>query len=139
MSHHNLFLSHSWKYGDEYDRLIKLLDDQVSKNKDFDYTNFSVPKDDPVHDADNDAQLKAAIRAQMHKCANIIVLAGVYSTYSKWIKIEIELAKEMNKKIIAIQPCGAERTSEFVKNNATHIISWNGLSVVNAIKALKIT
>lgn len=33
-----------------------------------------------------------------------LVLAGVYSTYSKWIQIELELAAEMRKKIIPIEP-----------------------------------
>lgn len=137
MSHHNLFLSHSWKYDSEYKNLIALLDKQ--KGDDFSYSNYSVPKDDPIHDAPNDKKLKEAIKAQMVKCSNIIILAGVYSTYSKWINIEIELAKEMGKKIIAVQPYQAERTSTKVKENADHIVGWYGLSIVNAVKAIKVT
>ena len=37
----------------------------------------------------------------------VLILAGVYSTYSKWINIEIDLAKNgfyTPKRIIAIEP-----------------------------------
>ena len=63
-----------------------------------------------------------------------LVLAGVYSTYSKWIQIELELAAEMRKKIIAIEPWGAERTSAIVKCYADDIVKWQGASVVRAIR-----
>jgi len=134
MSHHNLFLSHSWKYSDAYDGLVTLLNNR--EDRDFTYSNYSVPKDDPIHNAANNLLLKAAIRAQMVRCSKIIILAGVYATYSKWINIEIQLAKEMGKKIIAVQPWGAEKTSTVVKNNADRVITWNSRSLVNAIKEL---
>ena len=134
MSHHNLFLSHSWKYSDAYDGLVTLLNNR--EDRDFTYSNYSVPKDDPIHNAANDLLLKAAIRAQMVRCSKIIILAGVYATYSKWINIEIQLAKEMGKKIIAVQPWGTEKTSTVVKNNSDRVITWNSRSLVNAIKEL---
>ena len=134
MSHHNLFLSHSWKYSDAYDGLVTLLNNR--EDRDFTYSNYSVPKDDPIHNAANDLLLQAAIRAQMVRCSKIIILAGVYATYSKWINIEIQLAKEMGKKIIAVQPWGTEKTSTVVKNNSDRVITWNSRSLVNAIKEL---
>lgn len=126
---YNLFISHSWAYSDAYEKLINLLD---SANN-FSYKNYSVPKDDPIHNAKYDYQLKEAIRNQIKHASCILILAGVYSTYSKWINIEIELAQEMGKKIIAIEPWGSERTSTIVKNNATKIVKWQTSSIVKAI------
>lgn len=100
---YNLFISHSWTYGDAYEKLVNLLNGVSG----FTYRNYSVPKNDPIHNAPCDYQLRAAIRNQMQHASCILVLAGVYSTYSKWIKIELELAAEMGKKIIAIEPWGA--------------------------------
>lgn len=40
----------------------------------------------------------------------------------------------MNKKIIAIEPFGSERTSTIVKSAADEIVKWNTDSIVNAIK-----
>ena len=54
----------SWTYGDAYDKLCNLLDAAPR----FTYRNYSVPKDDPVHDAPNAAALYAAIKHQMIFC-----------------------------------------------------------------------
>lgn len=127
---YNLFISHSWNYSDTYDGLVKLLNAKPY----FDYKNYSVPKNDPIHNAPYDYQLKAAIRNQMQHASCVLILAGVYSSYSKWINIEIQLAQEMGKKIIAIEPWGAERTSIVVKNAADETVRWNTDSIVRAIR-----
>ena len=127
---YNLFISHSWTYSDEYDKLVNLLDDAEN----FSYKNYSVPKNDPIHHAPYDYQLKAAIKNQMQHASCVLILAGVYSTYSKWINIEIQLAKEMGKTIIAIEPRGAERTSLVVKQAADKVVGWNTKSIVNTIR-----
>lgn len=111
---YNLFISHSWNYSDAYGKLISLL----NADPYFKYRNYSVPKDDPIHNAPYQWQLKEAIKAQMASASCILIMAGVYSTYSKWINIEIELAKSgfsVPKRIIAIEPWGSEKTSTVVK------------------------
>lgn len=70
----------------------------------------------------------------MKPASCVIILAGVYSTYSKWINIEIELARKMGKTIIAVEPWGSERTSAVVKNAADEIVRWNSDSIVRAIR-----
>lgn len=127
---YNLFISHSWTYSDAYEKLVNLLDADPY----FTYKNYSVPKNDPIHNATYDYQLKAAIRNQMQHASCVLMLAGVYSTYSKWINIEIQLAQEMGKKIIAIEPWGAEKTSIKVKNSANTIVKWQTASFVKAVR-----
>lgn len=127
---YNLFISHSWVYSDAYSKLMELL----SNAPYFIFKNYSVPKDDPIHNAPNDYQLRAAIKNQMQHASCVLILAGVYATYSKWINIEIQLAQEMGKKIIAIQPWAAQRTSQVVKNSADEIVGWNTASIVKAIR-----
>ena len=127
---YNLFISHSWTYSDAYNGLLRLLN--AAPN--FSYRNYSVPKDDPIHNAPNESQLRSAIRNQMQYASCVLVLAGVYATYSKWIKIELELAAEMGKKIIAVDPWGAERTSSIVKSFADEIVKWQSSSIVRAIR-----
>ncbi len=127
---YNLFISHSWSYSDAYEKLVKMLD----SDSNFNYKNYSVPKNDPIHDAIYDYQLKAAIKNQMQHASCVLILAGVYASYSKWINIEIQIANEMNKKIIAIEPWGSEKTSVVVKSNADRIVKWQSSSIINAIK-----
>ena len=127
---YNLFISHSWTYSDAYEILVNILNGVSG----FQYRNYSVPKNDPIHNAPYDYQLRAAIRNQMQHASCVLVLAGVYSTYSKWIKIELDLAREMGKKIIAIEPWGSERTSSMVKSYADEIVKWQGTPIVKAIR-----
>lgn len=132
---YNLFISHSWSYTDAYDKLIGLLD----KDPAFVYKNYSVPKDDPIHNAKNEKQLYEAIKAQISPSSVVLILAGVYSTYSKWINKEIYICKNAFtnvKPIIAIEPWGAERTSTEVKNAANKIVKWQSSSIISAIKEL---
>ena len=127
---YNLFISHSWAYSDAYEKLVNLLNAKTY----FNYKNYSVPKNDPIHNVPYEYQLKEAIRKRMQPASCVLIMAGVYSTYSKWINIEIELAKSMNKKIIAIEPWGSEKTSRTVKDAADVIVGWNTDSIVNAIR-----
>ena len=132
---YNLFISHSWAYSDAYDRLIELLD----SDRYFSYKNYSVPKDDPVHNANSEAALKEAIKVQMQSCSVILILAGVYATYSRWINKEIDLAQngfDTKKKIIAIEPWGSEKTSQVVKESADKVVKWQASSIIAAIKEL---
>ena len=72
-------------------------------------------------------------------CHVVIILAGVYATYSKWINIEINLAKNgfaQAKPVIAIKPRGNERISEPVSRAADRIVGWSTESVVKAIREL---
>ena len=127
---YNLFISHSWTYGDAYDKLVSML----NRAPNFTYKNYSVPKDDPIHNANNDRELKAAIRNQMQHASCVLIMAGKYASFSKWIQIEIALAQEMGKRIIAVEPWGAEHTSVVVKQAANVKAGWNTASIVSAIK-----
>ena len=132
---YHLFISHSWAYSDAYNGLIDLLD----KDPAFVYTNYSVPKDDPIHTNGTDVELYAAIKEKIAHASVVLILSGVYSSYSKWIDKEITIAKtefSSAKKNIAIEPWAAQETSIKVKNAADAIVGWNSKSVIDAIKVL---
>lgn len=126
---YNIFISHSWKYQEQYKRLKELLDSDTR----FYYKNYSVPEDNPIKGTRTDTELKEAIERKMQPCSCILILGGVYATYSKWINIEIELAKKMGKKIIAVEGWGSQRMSSHVREAADEIVKWNTNSIVKAI------
>lgn len=128
---YRLFISHSWNYSDTYKKLVNML--QGVPN--FSWKDYSVPKDDPIHDAQNTKLLYDAIKNQISPVNCVLILAGVYSTYSKWINIEIAISKkEFKKPIVAISPWGSEKTSKIVKDNADIIVKWNSSSIIQAIR-----
>ena len=137
MSKHtiNLFITHAWKYSSHYDTVYEWIfhNNWSVGQASLDFKDYSIPKDDPVHTNGSDKQLKAAIEAKLSKCSVIIVVTGVYSTYSKWIKKEIDLAQEYRKPILAITPQGAQRTSAVVAEAATKSVGWAKKSVIDGI------
>ena len=126
---YRIFISHSWKYSNQYDKIVEFLDDGGVT-----YYNHSVPKDDPVHTNGTDKQLEDAIDAKIKGCSCVIILAGVYSSCSKWIKKEIAIAQKYGKPIISVRPWGAERVSDAVTQAADVVVGWNATSVANAVK-----
>ena len=126
-----IFISHSWTYSTAYDGILKFLESEKIV-----YHNHSVPISDPIHTNGTDKELSEAIEAKVKGTSCIIILAGVYSSYSKWIQKEIEMANKYGKIIIAVEPWGSEKTSKIVKDNAHKIVKWQAKSLGDAIKEL---
>jgi hypothetical protein len=126
---YRIFISHSWSYPDHYYKIEEFLDQERVP-----YYNHSVPKDDPIHTSGSDWELEAKIEAKIKGCSCVVILEGVYASYSKWIDKEVKLARKYAKPIIAVRPWGAERVSALVRNSATIEVGWNAKSVADAIR-----
>ena len=136
MADYNLFISHAWSYGDAYENFVNLID----KKQQFSYRNYSIPKDDPVHTNGTDKELYEAIKNKIQLTHVVVIMAGVYSSYSKWINKEIQIAQSefsVPTPILAVEPWGSERTSTVVKDAADKIVGWNTDSIVSGIRELK--
>ena len=130
---YHIFISHSWSYKDAYDRLVGLLNERGY----FPFKDYSVPKDDPIHDAPNQTVLYNAIKDQISHASVVLIMAGVYASYSKWIDKEIRIAKvefAFPKPIIAVKPWAQTNLSQLVQDNADEIVGWNTESIVSAIR-----
>jgi len=127
---YNLFISHCWRYPKDYENLVRLLD----KAPNFEYKNYSVPKNNPIPNIS-----RQELEQQIRPASCILIPAGVYATYSDGeygIQTEIEIAKNMGKKIIAIDKWGAKKTSTVVHGAADKVVKWNTQSIIDAIKEL---
>lgn len=135
LTNYRLFISHSWAYGDAYDKLVGFFNDSTY----FQWSDYSVPQDDPIHFSSSDNELYEAIKRKIALVNCVVILAGVYSSYSEWINNEIEISKVVFKKpVVAIEPWGSERTSKKVKDNADVIVKWNSKSIVKAIRDISL-
>jgi len=129
---YRIFVSHSWDYSDEYENLIELLDDANN----FSYRNYSVPEEDEI-DANSDEELEDALReGQIQPASVVIVLAGLYSTYSDWIGKEIRIANDEDKPVLGVEPWGSDNTSSYVETFSDEMVGWNTDSIVEAIRDL---
>lgn len=131
----HVFISHAWKYSGHYQTLADWIFNQNWSvgQASLDFRNYSVPKDDPIHDAPNDRQLRDAIIRQISMSHVIVIPTGIYANYSKWIAKEIEGSIDLSKPILAVNPWGQQRSSSVVENAASKIVGWNKQPVVDAI------
>lgn len=126
---YRIFISHSWAYSSDYNKIESFL-----RQEGVSFYNHSVPKSDPIHTNGTDKQLSDAIEAKIKGCSCVIILAGVYSTHSKWINKEIAIAQKYGKPIIGVRLWGAEKVSDVVTQAADIVVGWNAASVANAVK-----
>ncbi|WP_346893547.1 TIR domain-containing protein [Clostridium sp. UBA871] len=134
---YRLFISHAWKYGDDYDRLVKLLD--AANN--FSYYNYSAPKEKPLFPPGTpltNPAIANKITDKIKPSQITIVISGMYTAYSDWMKYEIDESKRMKKPILAINPYGQSQgpTPKYVTDNADKIVNWSTSSIVSAIREL---
>lgn len=126
---YRLFISHSWDYGGDYQRLKDLLDNARYLN----YMNYSVPEE-KAKGTRTDRELEQALKAQLAPVQLLLVIAGMYIPYRKWIQYEMDLARFYGKPIIGIKPWGNEYVPQAVRNAACEVVAWNTNSIVTAIR-----
>lgn len=124
------FISHAWKYHDEYERLTGMLKDVPN----FLFRNSSVPKTDPIPLPITDANLKAALDEQIRVANVVLILSGMYVAHSDWIGTEITIAAKYQKPIIGVAPWGQQRVPDIVQTASKEVVRWNTDSIVAAIR-----
>lgn len=135
MTTYNIFISHAWKYSEHYNKIVQWLNEAQNDGK-LSWKNYSVPQHDSLIDPNTTVgknKLKDMLKNQISPASKIIILAGMYASYSDWIEYEIDTAVDYSKYIIGVEPWGQERTPLKVSNNANVMVGWNKNSVINAI------
>ena len=137
MSTHQIhvFISHAWNYTGNYDTLADWIFGQKWSvgQASLNFRDFSVPRNDPIHDAHDVDALKEAIYSQIGRSHVIAIPTGMYATRSTWIRREIDGAKNYEKPFLAVTPWAQEKASSIVKATANRAVGWNKKSVVNGI------
>ena len=117
LRNYHILISHSWTYSAQYNTVCSWFDNTAY----FTWYNYSVCCNKPL-DTKNDAELKEKLRNRISSASCIVVLAGMYATYSKWIDFEIETAQSMNKPIIGVKPWGQERVPLKIQNASCEMV-----------------
>lgn len=132
---YDIFISHAWKYGEQYKTLIELL----KKANNFYFRNYSAPEDNPLKnlnrtDVTTKSEITSAIKRKIKPVNAVIVISGMYANNREWMEKEIEIAQEYNKPIIAVKPWGNTNVPTYIQGVSDVIVSWNTSSIVEAIR-----
>lgn len=137
MSTHRIhvFISHSWSYSGHYKTLSEWIFEENWRagQASLDFRDFSVPKDDPIHNTNNTRELTAAIYNQIARSHVLVIPLGMYANYSDWIQKEIDGAKVYKKSILGVNPWAQQRRSSVVAAAAKEVVGWNKKSVISGI------
>lgn len=130
-----VFISHAWAYSQHYDTLATWIFKEPWSvgQASLDFHDYSVPKDNPIHNAPNTQALQQAIFNQIARSHVVVIPSGMYANHSKWIQKEIKAAKDHNKPILAVSPWAQEKNADIVVSNADNHVGWNKQPLINAI------
>lgn len=129
MTKPNIFISHQWKYSDEYHSLKQKFDDLGWKHLDY-----SVPEHDPF-DLKRKQEIEAALKEQVRQCNFFIVFARMASGNSYWIEKEVEFAVEYDKYILGVKPWNYQGNIPlFIQSACDQIVGFNAPSIIKIIE-----
>lgn len=129
---YQLFLSHPWRIGGEYDQLIRLLNQAPG----FDWHNCSRPQCSPAIDPEASVwakELMLALHGQIKPSGCVLILPGLYRS-TPWIQIAINIAKYYAKPMLGILPQGVQFLPQTVKMAVKEAVPWDSLKITEAIK-----
>lgn len=126
-----LFISHCYDYKERYYNVKNMIDESIY------WKNMSVPNHDPLNPK-SDRELEQLLDKKIRNSSLFIIISGMYVSQENriWINKEIDIAMKYNKKILAIEPWGAERTPLRIQEVADKIVKWQSSSIINGIKEL---
>ena len=134
---YRVFISHAWKYNDEYYRLVEILNNALN----FKWCNHSDPKHDPLVDLCTPVgkqKMIQMLKNQIQGVNCVLVISGMYAAYREWIQKEIDISNDFYKPVIGIIPRGQERIPIEVQAIAKDMVRWNTDSIISAIRMYSI-
>ena len=128
---YDLFISHSWEGDADYHGLIGLLGNGLS----LEWRNLSVPRSAPVI-ARGLLGIQEALARRIYQADAVLVISGKNLNSSRWVRYELNVARELDKPIIGVEPGGTVASSMEVRRVATTMAAWTADSIEQNIKTL---
>ncbi len=133
MATYPIFLSYSWAEQDGTERITSLMENYRLATEDFAYEYYSVSKDDPVQFLPSNKALAAAIETQMKEASCLVILAGVFEEYRRWLNLELETAKKLKIPVILVEAVDPKHTNFKEKRAAVATVKWDVKELGDAI------
>lgn len=125
VSYLSIFISHAWQFGDDYDRLIKMLNQGLGQSQ---WQNLSAEQNRPA-DPTGEALGDLIGRADV-----VIVLSGMYSRHEDAMQSEITIASNLGKPIISLVPWGQQHGPESLRQISVEEVEWASNRICNSVK-----
>lgn len=126
---YSVFISHSWEHVDDLKNLRNLLE----KRGDFHVEFEEASPEEPIN-SENSAYIRRRLKEKISNSDIVLGIAGMYASYSDWMKWELDTAIAEEVPIVGVIPRGQERISKVVTDRSVEDVHWNTESIVDAIR-----
>ena len=124
-----IFISYDYDNDRNYKNMLLAWD----KNSEFDF-GFSDQSADVSINSTDSAAIKRAISAKINAATYFLCIVGTYTHNSSWVTWEIEKAKELNKRLVAVKISSTNSTPDgLIGAGASWAMSFSFESIKNAI------
>ena len=129
---YGIFITHAWTFHSDYLRLMELL---YSSNE-FSWHNCSNYQCDIIskHREQIHSFLPPLLKTQIQNAHCVLLITDLIQEDKYWVKKEIEIAKELNKPIIAIKSHWDTVLPSEIGEKVTEFVDWKPHMIIEAIK-----
>ena len=134
----DLFITHSWRYHEDWIRVSELLDAEPGLS----WRNFSVPWHDPAMDPNTEVGgrfIRDWLETQIIPAVGVILLASVLERGSakRWVTLELEYARQHNKPIIVLPAFGKDSVPDELLGLADALVPWEAAKIIATFQSLQ--
>ena len=138
MRTHDLFLTHSWRFHEDWRRLVDLLNAHNVRA----WRNFSLPWYDPALDPRTEAGGKTVrwhLETQIIPAHAVILLCRLLSEPGarKWIDFELAAAKKYRKPVLALPTWGETDVPAEIRGTVAGVVPWDAAAVFAAVEEVQ--
>lgn len=126
---YSVFISHSWDHVDDLKNLRNLLEKRGYFHVEFEEAS----PEEPIN-SENSAYIRRRLKEKISNSDIVLGIAGMYASYSDWMKWELDTAIAEKVPIVGVIPWGQERISKVVTDRSVEDVHWNTESIVEAIR-----
>ena len=126
---YSVFISHSWDHVDDLKNLRDLLEERG-----YFHVEFEEASPEDPNNSENSAYIRRRLKEKISNSNIVLGIAGMYASYSDWMKWELDTAIAEEVPIVGVIPWGQERISKVVTDRSVEDVHWNTESIVEAIR-----
>ena len=128
---YSVFISHSWDHVDDLKNLRDLIEERGYFHVEFEEAS----PEEPIN-SENSAYIRRRLKEKISNSNIVLGIAGMYASYSDWMKWELDTAIAEEVPIVGVIPRGQERISKVVTDRSVEDVHWNTESIVGAIRRM---
>ena len=129
MAKKKIFISYDYDHDKHYKNLLVAWD----KNSEFDFSLNDQSADVSIQSTDA-AAIKRAISAKINAATYFLCIVGAKTSSSKWVEWEINKAKDLNKRLVAVKISSTNTTpADLLGAGATWAMSFTFSEIKKAI------